>query len=355
MQVIGDYARKIRVPTPMFNATKGIYVKAMKSGLGARYRRGLRGAGEDGEGQATQTRGMTALASTVHGRACPGHRRCCKILGKHEAGGGRDGVVAATNGSPRRHADRLDVPITMDDGLVLRADVFRPVKDGQYPVILTYGPYAKNLAFQDGYPSAWQRMAEKHPDVTAGSSNLYQSWEVVDPEKWVPHDYVCVRVDSRGAGCSPGFIDHFSPRETKDFLRLHRMGRRAAVVERQGRAQRHFLLRHEPVARGVAAAAASCRHVHLGRRGRLVSRHDASRRHSLDVLGELVRHAGQDRAIRRRRARQTQPRARRAGVRTGNAVGRRTCQKPRRFRRPDRVASARRQISPAIARRTGRR
>jgi hypothetical protein len=39
----------------------------------------------------------------------------------------------------------------------------------------------------------------------------------VDPEKWVPHGYACVRVDSRGAGRSPGFIDHFSPRETKDF------------------------------------------------------------------------------------------------------------------------------------------
>ena len=34
MHVIGDYARKIRVPTPIFNATKGIYVKAMKSGFG---------------------------------------------------------------------------------------------------------------------------------------------------------------------------------------------------------------------------------------------------------------------------------------------------------------------------------
>ena len=111
----------------------------------------------------------------------------------------------------------FDVPITMDDGAVLRADVFRPVHEGKFPVILSYGPYAKNLAFQDGYPSAWQRMTEKHPDVTAGSSNLYQSWEVVDPEKWVPHNYACVRVDSRGAGCSPGFIDHFSPRETKDF------------------------------------------------------------------------------------------------------------------------------------------
>jgi uncharacterized protein len=121
--------------------------------------------------------------------------------------------------SETRDGMRIDwnVPIAMDDGLVLRADVFRPVIERRYPVILSYGPYAKGLAFQDGYPSAWQRMAERHPDVTAGSSNLYQSWEVVDPEKWVPHDYACVRVDSRGCGCSPGYIDHFSPRETKDF------------------------------------------------------------------------------------------------------------------------------------------
>src|SRR6202171_6363476 len=110
-----------------------------------------------------------------------------------------------------------DVPIPMDDALVLRADIFRPIADGTYPVLLSYGPYAKGLAFQDGYPSAWQRMAEQHPDVTVGSTNKYQNWEVVDPEKWVPDGYVCVRVDSRGCGCSPGYIDHFSPRESKDF------------------------------------------------------------------------------------------------------------------------------------------
>ncbi|HUC65411.1 MAG TPA: CocE/NonD family hydrolase [Stellaceae bacterium] len=110
-----------------------------------------------------------------------------------------------------------DVPIAMDDGIVLRADVFRPPAEGRYPVILTYGPYAKGLAFQEGYSSAWNIMAAKHPDVTAGSSNKYQNWEVVDPEKWVPDGYACVRVDSRGAGRSPGVIDHFSPRETRDF------------------------------------------------------------------------------------------------------------------------------------------
>lgn len=85
------------------------------------------------------------------------------------------------------------------------------------PVILSYGPYGKSLAFQDGYPSAWERMVAQHPDVSAGTSNLYQSWEVADPEKWIPHGYACLRVDSRGCGCSPGYIDHFSPRETKDF------------------------------------------------------------------------------------------------------------------------------------------
>ena len=110
-----------------------------------------------------------------------------------------------------------DVPIVADDGLVMRADVYRPDDDERHPVILSYGPYAKGLAFQEGYPSAWERMVEQHPDVAAGSTNKYQNWEVVDPEKWVPEGYACVRVDSRGCGRTPGVIDHFSPRETKDF------------------------------------------------------------------------------------------------------------------------------------------
>ena len=76
-----------------------------------------------------------------------------------------------------------DVAIPMDDGLVLRADVFRPPGEGRFPVLLSYGPYAKGLSFQKGYPSAWLRMVETHPDVADGSSNLYQNWEVVDPEK----------------------------------------------------------------------------------------------------------------------------------------------------------------------------
>jgi len=111
----------------------------------------------------------------------------------------------------------FDVPILMDDGITLRADAFRPVDDGEYPVIMTMGPYAKGLHFEDGYGDAWHLMCDAYPDVPAGSTTQYVGWETVDPEKWVREGYVVVRVDSRGAGRSPGVIQVFSPREMQDY------------------------------------------------------------------------------------------------------------------------------------------
>lgn len=111
-----------------------------------------------------------------------------------------------------------DVPITMDDGTVLRADVYRPVGEGKHPVLMTHGPYGKGLPFQTGYAFAWNALERDHPEALADSSNKYQAWETPDPEIWTrDYGYVCVRVDSRGAGRSPGYIDVLSPRETQDF------------------------------------------------------------------------------------------------------------------------------------------
>lgn len=110
-----------------------------------------------------------------------------------------------------------DIPIVMSDGVVLRADVYRPPDDAAYPALMSYGPYGKNLLLQDGYPWQWKITLSEYADVASGSTNKYQSWEVVDPEKWVPEGYAVIRVDSRGAGRSPGVIDCFSPRETQDF------------------------------------------------------------------------------------------------------------------------------------------
>jgi predicted acyl esterase len=110
-----------------------------------------------------------------------------------------------------------DVPVAMDDGLVLRCDVFRPVPEGRYPVILSSGPYGKWLGFADGFPEHFGRMCREHPDVPSGSTNKYQNFEVADPEKFVPDGYAVVRFDSRGTGRSPGFLDPWSAREARDL------------------------------------------------------------------------------------------------------------------------------------------
>jgi hypothetical protein len=107
--------------------------------------------------------------------------------------------------------------IRIDDGIELRADVYLPEREARYPVILSCGPYGKGYAFQESNPAAWEALVEGHPEILEGSSNRYQVWEVVDPEKWVPEGYAVVRVDSRGAGASPGTLDPWSPRETQDL------------------------------------------------------------------------------------------------------------------------------------------
>jgi predicted acyl esterase len=118
-----------------------------------------------------------------------------------------------------------DLPVPMDDGVELRADVFLPddgpgelAGPGAWPALLSCGPYGKGLAFQDGYPTAWQTLVGEHPEVLEGSTGRYQNWEVVDPEKWVVEGYAVVRVDSRGCGRSPGRVDHFSRREVDDHV-----------------------------------------------------------------------------------------------------------------------------------------
>ncbi len=107
--------------------------------------------------------------------------------------------------------------ITMSDRLVLRADVYRPIEDVPCPVILTYGIYAKGLSYQEGYPLQWNKMVEDYPEILEGSSNKYQNWETTDPERWVPHGYAIVRVDSRGAGWSPGIMDPGCAKEIDDL------------------------------------------------------------------------------------------------------------------------------------------
>jgi uncharacterized protein len=111
-----------------------------------------------------------------------------------------------------------DQPVPMDDGVVLRADVFRPAGRGPVPVIMSLGPYGKGLPFQsEWFAARWERLLSEHPEITDGSTCAHMNWETVDPEQWIPRGYAVVRADSRGAGRSPGLLDLLSPREIRDY------------------------------------------------------------------------------------------------------------------------------------------
>ena len=110
-----------------------------------------------------------------------------------------------------------DVAVTMRDGAVLKANVFRPDDSGKFPVLMTFGPYGKDIHISQFMPEAWEHLNKRHPEILKASSGKHLVFETPDPEVWVPHGYIIVKVDSRGAGKSSGKLDLNSPAEFRDF------------------------------------------------------------------------------------------------------------------------------------------
>ena len=261
------------------------------------------------------------------------------------------GVARASMKSEIRDGMKIDwdAPIEMDDGVVLRADVFRPVADGKYPVILSYGPYAKGLSMQEGYKSQWLRIVKAAPDVLEGSSNKHQNWELFDPgEMGAGRLHLRARGFARRRPLA-GLSRNMVAARGEGHRRLRRLGRRAALVERQGRPARHLVLFDEPVAGGAAQAEASRGAVHLGGLVGLLPRALPPRRHPLRLLFELVSAPGDRRAARHRRARRQERRHRRAGGGAAEPVRRRAEEEPRRLRRRRAAPPADRRLSQGAA------
>lgn len=97
-----------------------------------------------------------------------------------------------------------DVMIPMRDRLQLAADIFKPEADGDYPVIMTVSPYQKDIPWNV-------------PDGHSAAQHAYQCWETPDPLQWVAEGYIVIRVDSRGAGKSPGYHEVWSTQEARDY------------------------------------------------------------------------------------------------------------------------------------------
>ncbi|HET6298468.1 MAG TPA: CocE/NonD family hydrolase [Kribbella sp.] len=100
-----------------------------------------------------------------------------------------------------------DVQIPVRDGEPLSANVYRPVEEGTYPVIVTLGPYGKDRHWAD-------RDQQHSRDLGGGP---FVNWETPNPETWVPKGYVVVRVDGRGTGASPGILAPFSDTAAENY------------------------------------------------------------------------------------------------------------------------------------------
>ena len=126
--------------------------------------------------------------------------------------------------SPRVIADgsiliEKDVPIPLMDGHVLYCNVFRPNHtSGKVPPILAFTPYGKDSDVAVDFKRYWEFVLRDHPEVVQGDSDgRYLTWEVPDPQRWVPAGYAIVVIDARGTGRSPGFYEMMSPLQTRDF------------------------------------------------------------------------------------------------------------------------------------------
>ena len=98
-----------------------------------------------------------------------------------------------------------DVKIPLRDGGYLYADIFRPdIATEKFPAIANITVYNKDKLWIP-------------PSDLEEEANPYMNWEAANPLWWVPRGYVCVRIDSRGTGKSPGRCEPSSYQESVDF------------------------------------------------------------------------------------------------------------------------------------------
>jgi uncharacterized protein len=105
-------------------------------------------------------------------------------------GGGAPAWAADPPAGPCAYTEQRDVPATMRDGTILRANVFTPDQAGSYPVILMRLPYNKDVA---------------------------QTYVYASPGYYASHCYVVVIQDVRGQYQSDGFFYTFRSEATDGY------------------------------------------------------------------------------------------------------------------------------------------
>jgi len=119
----------------------------------------------------------------------------------------KDGALAVPSPLTR---DR-DVAISLRDGIVIYADIYRPAEvTGPLPTILVWSPYGKHegfLTFED-FPF--------RAGVPQSRLSGLEKFEGPDPAWWCPRGYAVIQPDARGAYMSEGKLHVWDQQEGRD-------------------------------------------------------------------------------------------------------------------------------------------
>ncbi len=109
-----------------------------------------------------------------------------------------------------------DVGIPMRDGTRLSANVFHPIADGRYPVVMAFTAYHKDET-PSQYPDYLRLNATSEYDSGTIRVSEWTPWEAPDPAYWVSQGYAVVILDSRGYGLSAGTAAVLNIHDRHDF------------------------------------------------------------------------------------------------------------------------------------------
>ncbi|KAJ5588335.1 hypothetical protein N7537_011013 [Penicillium hordei] len=95
-----------------------------------------------------------------------------------------------------------NVTVPLGNGGIIRCNVYKPKEASvgtKFPVLMTYGPYGKDVPYKDFNPKSF---SEVHPTHRTEHS----AWETPTPQFWTDNGYIVIRADEIGVGQSPGVL-----------------------------------------------------------------------------------------------------------------------------------------------------
>ena len=125
--------------------------------------------------------------------------------------GGYPGFNPRTE-KPKGMIIERDITVKMRDGVKIYIDIFRPEKEGKYPVLINWGPYGKLGRIKHDIRG--------NCGISDDEFNEYTVFEAGDPVYWCRNGYILINPDPRGAWNSEGDLTFMSDQEAEDCYDL---------------------------------------------------------------------------------------------------------------------------------------